>query len=144
MRALATRIFLVFAMSLILSACGGEALTGGVGSAEAGVDTTAAAGDGEIAGGVKDAAISGAGGNVAVDAGYAGNGAVIAIPAGFTAAQCRFTAAPAVIDGRATSIQASINRDTGEVTCEKVVQERPEIPPEFQDCTASFTVICVK
>lgn len=140
MRALA--IFL-FSMSLILSACGGEALTGGVSSAEAG-DDAAVAGDGEIAGGVKDAAISGAGGNVAVDAGYAGNGTVIQIPAGFTASQCKFTAAPALIDGKASSIQASINRETGEVTCEKVVQERVEIPPEFQDCTASYTVICVK
>jgi hypothetical protein len=134
---------LILAAGLVLSACGGESLTGGVGTAEA-QDDTAAAGEGEIAGSVKDAAISGAGGNVAVDAGYAGNGTIIAIPAGFTAAQCKFTAAPAVIDGKASSIQASINHDTGEVICEKVVQDRVEIPPEIQDCTASYTVICVK
>lgn len=132
----------MLACVVFLSACGGEALTGGVGDAQAGED--AAVSGGEIAEGTKDAAITGAGGNIAVDAGYAGNGTVIQIPAGFTAAQCKFTAAPATIDGRATSTQASINRATGEVTCEKVVQERVEVPPEFQDCTASYTVICVK
>lgn len=133
---------LIFALGIFAYGCGGEALTGGVGSAQA--EDAAVTGDGDIAVGVKDAAISGAGGNVAVDAGYAGNGTVIQIPAGFTAAQCKFTAAPALIDGKASSIQASIDRATGEVTCEKVVQERVEIPPEFQDCTASYTIICVK
>lgn len=98
----------------------------------------------EIGGGVKDAAISGAGGNVAVDAGFAGDGTFIQIPAGFSASQCKFTAAAATIDGDAISIQVSINRETGEVVCEKVVQERTEIPPEVQGCTASYTVICVK
>ena len=85
-----------------------------------------------------------AGGNVAVDAGFAGDGVFIQIPSGFTAAQCRFTASPATIDGSAISTQAGINDETGEVICEKVVQERPEVPPQFQSCTASYTVICVK
>lgn len=125
---------------LVLVGCGSEA----------GFDALAqpAEGDSEasgtIGGGVKDAAIASADGSVAVDAGFAGDGTFIAIPAGFTAAQCKFTAAPATIDGNATSIQALINRETGEVLCEKVVQERTEVPSEIQSCTASYTVICVK
>lgn len=127
---------------IILAGCG----------TEAGSDTPAGeAGDlneneaaGNISGGVKDAAISGAGGNVAVDAGFAGDGTFIQIPAGFVAAQCKFTAAAATIDGRAISTQVSINRETGEVICEKVVQDRVEIPPEVQSCTASYTIVCVK
>jgi hypothetical protein len=125
-------------LALSLSGCGAEA--GG----EALAETSEEALDGDIAGGVKDAAISGAGGNVAVDAGFAGDGSVIQIPAGFTAAQCKFTASAATIDGSAISTQVSINRATGEVICEKVVQPRVEIPPEVQGCTASYTIVCVK
>jgi len=125
-------------VSIGLSACGGEAVS----EAEADVPEVESAAD--IAGGVKDASIAGAGGNIAVDAGFAGDGTVIQIPAGFTASQCKFTASPATIDGNAISTQASINRETGEIICEKVVQPRVEIPPEVQSCTASYTIICVK
>jgi hypothetical protein len=118
--------------------CGGE----GVSEAQ-GADAGAEEGS-DVFGGVKDAAIAGAGGNVAVDAGFAGDGTVIQIPAGFTAAQCKFTASAATIDGSAISTQVSINRETGEVICEKVVQPRVEIPPEVQSCTASYTIVCVK
>jgi hypothetical protein len=122
-----------------LAGCGAEA------GSEAMAQTPEEETDGgEISGGVKDAAISGAGGNVAVDAGFAGDGSVIQIPSGFTAAQCKFTASAATVDGSAISTQVSINRETGEVICEKVVQPRVEIPPEVQGCTASYTIVCVK
>ncbi len=125
-------------MLAVLSGCGAE--TGN----EALAQPTEEVVDGEITGGVKDTAITGAGGNVAVDAGFAGDGSVIQIPAGFTAAQCKFTASAATIDGAAISTQVSINRETGEVICEKVVQPRIEIPPEVQSCSASYTIVCVK
>lgn len=82
--------------------------------------------------------------SVGVDAGFASNGTTVDIPAGFTLDQCRFTAAAANIDGNALSTRVSINSETGEVLCEKVVQERTEVPPETKDCVASFTVICVR
>jgi hypothetical protein len=133
----------LFLAAILFSAgCGGEAATAGVGTAQA--EETGTDGGGDLGGGVKDAAITGSGGNVAVDAGFAGNGTVIQVPAGFTAAQCKFTAAAATIDGNAISTQVSINHETGEVICEKVVQERTEIPPEVKDCAASYTIICVK
>jgi hypothetical protein len=127
---------ILLATMIGLWGCGGEAVTP---AQAAGTDD-----DFDIAGGVKDASIAGAGGNVAVDAGFAGDGTVIQIPAGFTSAQCKFTASAATIDGNAISTQASINRETGEVICEKVVQPRVEIPPEVQSCTASYTIVCVK
>lgn len=83
-------------------------------------------------------------GNVAVDAGFAMHGTVLGIPAGFTAAQCKFTAAPSSIDGSALSIHVSMDDTSGEVTCQKVVQERDEIPPVARDCVASYTILCVK
>ncbi|HSA58265.1 MAG TPA: hypothetical protein VLJ37_01095 [bacterium] len=125
-------------MLAVLSGCGAEAGNEALAQSPEEVD------DGAIAGGVKDASISGAGGNVAVDAGFAGDGSFIQIPAGFSSAQCKFTAAAATIDGNAISTQVSINRETGEVICEKVVQPRVEIPPEVQGCTASYTIVCVK
>lgn len=124
--------------AVFLAGCGAEAGNEAMAQSPEELD------DGAIAGGVKDAAISGAGGNVAVDAGFAGDGSIIQIPAGFSAAQCKFTAAAATIDGAAISTQVSINRETGEVICEKVVQPRSEIPPEIQSCTASYTIVCVK
>lgn len=98
----------------------------------------------QIAGGVKDAAITGAGGNIAVDAGFASDGTTINIPTGFTASQCKLTAAAATIEGSAISTRVSIDQTTGEVVCEKVVQERTEIPPEVKGCVASYTIICTK
>ncbi len=80
---------------------------------------------------------------VAVDAGFAGNGTTIDIPTGFVASECKFTAAAANVSGSAISTSVSINSTTGEVVCEKVVQERVEVPPETQDCVASYTIICV-
>jgi hypothetical protein len=134
------------AACVLTSGCGAESLSAETGTAQAveNTGTGSASGSDEIAGGVKDAAITGASGNIAVDAGFAGDGAIIHIPAGFTSAQCKFTASPSIIDGNAISTEASINRDTGEIICEKVVQERVEIPPEIQACTASYTIICVK
>ena len=84
------------------------------------------------------------GATVAANAGFAANGVVLGIPTGFVASQCRFTASLATLDGKSLSAQAGIDETTGEVICKKVVQERVEIPPEIKDCTASFTVICVK
>lgn len=98
----------------------------------------------EVASGFKDAAITGAGGNVAVDAGFAADGTVIALPAGFTAGQCKLTAALATLDGSSISAQVSIDHDTGRVVCQKVVQERVEIPPEVKGCTASYIIVCAK
>jgi len=131
------RILGVIAVSLMFFVhCGGE------------VTTTAFAQDAGQEGAVdvsyKDAAITSADGNVGVDAGFAGNGTTIEIPTGFTAAQCKFTAAAANLDGSAISTSVSINHETGEVICQKLVQERVEIPPETVDCVASYTVICVK
>lgn len=83
-------------------------------------------------------------GVVAVDAGFAGNGTTIAVPDGFTADQCRFTAAASNVAGSSISTTVSINSTTGEVICQKVVQEREEVPPETQDCVAAYTVTCVK
>ena len=137
-----------FALALLLMAtaslggCGGEGISEAQGEDSGFEDASGPASD--LPGGAKDAAIAGAGGNVAVDAGFAGDGSVIQIPAGFSAAQCKFTASAATIDGAAISTQVSINRETGEVICEKVVQPRVEIPPEVQGCTASYTVVCVK
>lgn len=119
--------------------CGGESVSPVQGADAATIDDGS-----DISGGVKDSSIAGAGGNIAVDAGFAGDGTVIQIPAGFTAAQCKFTASAATVDGNAISTQVSINRETGEVICEKIVQPRVEIPPEVQSCTASYTIVCVK
>ena len=82
--------------------------------------------------------------DVAFDAGFAGNGTIIAIPDGFDATDCKLTAAAANIEGKAISTSVSINSTTGEVICEKVVQEREELPPETKDCVASYTIICAK
>ncbi len=82
---------------------------------------------------------------VAVDAGFAGGGSTIPIPTGgFTAADCKFTAAVANVQGSALSTSVSINKTTGEVVSQKVVQERVEVPPTTKNCVASYTVICVK
>ena len=126
--------------ALFLVHCGGDATTSAF-AQDAGGDL---GGGSEVASGFKDAAITGAGGNIAVDAGFAANNTVIAIPSGFTASQCKFTSALATLDGKSISAQASIDHDTGRVICEKVVQERVEIPPEVKDCTASYTIICTK
>jgi hypothetical protein len=97
---------------------------------------------------VKNDAITGGGGNIAVDAGYASNGTTISVPTGFVISQCKFTAAAATIDGDAISIFVSVDTTSdptaARVVCEKVVQERVEIPPEANDCAAAFTMICVK
>lgn len=120
-----------------LANCGGEVTTTAF-AQEAGADGT-------VETGFKNAAITVTPPtSVAVDAGFAGNGTVISLPTGFTADQCKFTAAAASIDGGAISTSVSINHETGEVICEKIVQERIEIPPETKDCVASYTVICVK
>lgn len=81
---------------------------------------------------------------ISIDAGYAGNGTTINTPSEFTIDQCRFTAAISQVDGSALSTRVSVNTETGEVICEKVVQEREEVPPETKDCVAAFTIICVK
>ncbi len=81
---------------------------------------------------------------MAVNAGYAGNGTTIDIPSDFEIDDCRFTAAIAQVDGSALSTRVSVNTETGEVVCEKVVQEREDIPPETKDCVAAFTIICVQ
>ena len=93
---------------------------------------------------IRDIAIVDTSGNVAVDAGFAADGTVVSFPVGFGNAQCKVTAAPALIDGSAISIQASINETTGEVICEKVVQERVDVPAETKGCVASYTILCVK
>ena len=77
-------------------------------------------------------------------AGFAGNGTAIAIPSSYAASQCKFTASAANIEGRAISTSVSINTSTGEVVCEKVVQEREEVAPETRDCVASYTMICIR
>lgn len=105
--------------------------------------------DGTVEVGFKSAAISAGATDgkkpvIAVDAGFAGNGTAIGVPTGFTADQCKFTAAAANIGGSSLSTSVSINLSTGEVVCEKLVQERVEIPPETKDCVASYTVICVR
>ncbi len=129
-------IFSLLVSGLTVSGCGMEATS----QAEAQENTQTDVVDGVI----KNAAVLGAAGAVAVDAGFATNGTIIAIPTGFTADQCRFTAAVATIDGNAISVSASINDETGEVICEKVVQDRPEIPAQTRDCTASYTILCTK
>lgn len=128
---------LIFISLMFLIHCGGEVTTPAF--AEEGGDD-----GGTVEAEFKDAAITGAGGDVAVDAGFAGNGTTIQIPAGFDVTQCKFTAAAATIDGSAISTNVSINHDTGAIVCQKIVQERVEIPPETKDCVASYTVICTK
>lgn len=135
-------IFLAVGM-LFLTRCGGVD-TGPAGDAFA--EEAGSADD--LVPTIKEAAIS-AGSDtvnpiVAVDAGFAGNGTTIGIPTGFTASQCKFTAAAANVSGSAISTSVSINTTTGTVRCEKVVQEREEVPPETKDCVASYTVICVR
>lgn len=95
---------------------------------------------------IKNAAISVITGTpqIAIDAGYAGNGSTVSLPSGFTAAQCKFTAAVANVDGASISTYVSINSTTGVVTCTKVVQEREEVPATTKDCVASYTLMCVK
>ena len=105
--------------------------------------------EGSIISDGKDVAISAGSTNgqkavMAVDAGFAGDGTVVNIPTGFTASQCKFTAAPANIEGSAISTSASINSSTGEVVCQKVVQERTNVPPETKSCVASYTILCIK
>ena len=128
---------IIILLSLTSLHCGG----GGSGTTAFAEETENSS---EITGETKGVSISGAGGNVAVDAGFAGNGTTISIPTGFTAAQCKFTASPSLIEGSAISISASINTTTGEVVCKKVVRERTEVPPETKGCVASYTIICVK
>lgn len=134
------RIMCLFGLAgLFLVQCGGsESVSGNQAFAQT------QEGESEITPTIKAESITGGGGNVAVDAGFAGNGTTIAIPANFTAAQCKFTAAVANIDGSSISTNVSINTTTGQVTCQKVVQEREEVPPETRDCVASYTVVCVK
>ena len=81
---------------------------------------------------------------IAVDADFAGDGTTVGIPAGFSPDECAFTASVATVDGKAISVYASINQETGQVICKKVVQNRVEIPPETQSCTASYLMICLK
>lgn len=134
------RRFLVIAVLSLMGFvhCGGEATT----EAQAqGIQDAGGVASEEPAALIHDPVT---GGTVAANAGFAANGTILTIPTGFTSAQCRFTASLATLDGKATSAQVGINETTGEVVCKKVVQERVEIPPEIKDCTASFTIICVK
>jgi outer membrane protein assembly factor BamB len=130
--------WVVVLSGFLLLRCGGEVGGAQDGPAPEGEETTHSIPK------VKNEAIISSDGNTAVDAGFAGNGTAISIPTGFVASQCKFTAAAANIDGSAISTSVSINTTTGEVICEKVVQEREEIPPETQDCVASYTVVCTK
>lgn len=137
------KLFVLCLMSLvILVQCGGEAT--GTAFAQEGAETD----DGtEVSSGVfdiKGVAITGAGGDVAVDSGYAANGTILSVPAGFTAAQCKFTASLAVLDGSALSAQVSVDNATGEIVCQKIVQEREQVPAEVKDCTAAFMIVCAK
>ena len=93
---------------------------------------------------IKNDSITNANDDIVVDAGFAGNGTAIAIPSSYAASQCKFTASAANIEGRAISTSVSINTSTGEVVCEKVVQEREEVAPETRDCVASYTMICIR
>lgn len=127
---------LVVVALLFFVQCGGDTTTNAF-AQESGSDETV-----DVA--YKSAAIFSTDGNVGIDAGFASNGTAISIPAGFTAEQCKFTAAAANIAGEAISTSVSINNETGEVVCEKLVQERVEVPAETRDCVASYTVICVK
>lgn len=114
------------------------------GGADLGIDNASGSSDTEVQTDFKDTAVTGSNGNVAVDAGFASDGTIIAIPSGFTPDQCRFTAAIANVDGDAISVSASINTQTGQVVCKKVVQDRDTVPPEFVGCVASYTIICTK
>lgn len=132
------RLFVLLGLAFLFCVhCGGESV--------APVTDVQAAEAGSL-GGAKAITISNSvtGNTVAADAGFAADGSIVDIPDGFDADDCRFTAAVANLDGSALSTRVSINSTTGEVLCQKVVQERTEIPPATRDCVASYTMICVR
>ncbi len=136
-------IFLMGFLAVLTSGCGTATASG-----EQGVSSSGSEGNEEVIGTTKNAAISAGSSSgqkavVAVDAGFAGNNTTIATPSGFTIDECKFTAAVAMVQGSAISTSVTVDSTTGDVTCEKVVQERSNVPAETQDCVASYTMICV-
>lgn len=95
-----------------------------------------------VTGATKGEALSDRNGVVAVDAGFAADGVKIDIPAGFLSTECKFTAAIAQVSGSAISTSVSVS-SAGLVSCKKLVQERENVPPTTEGCTASYTVVCV-
>ncbi len=95
---------------------------------------------------IKAAAVSNLAGTVAADAGFAADGTTIAVPTGFDVDDCRFTASVTSISGASTVLATTvcIDPETGEVSCQKVVQAREQVPATTESCTASYTMICIK